>query len=151
MSEKRHPLTHSHQPTLLASSVSGLVILWLMSFAGEIYGDLDEAKRGHLFWAIAWLFPPFALNCINLALQFTFREFLQGPPRAIINVFAAVVTFVTFVFCALEIRQVLLPPNGPQNDVMDGMLIFLLSGWAVMILVAMILAYRRHRTTDEQG
>lgn len=142
------PLSTSYQPTLLSASVSGLVILWLITFAGEIYGDLGELRRFHLFRGIGWIVPIFAVNCINLAIQYSFQVRLRGRACATINVFASVTTFFGLAMAAYEIRNVLKPDSlaGRTTD-MEWMLAGLLGSWLVIVVASTVFAARATSAT----
>lgn len=129
-------LKNSYQPTLLSASVTGVVALWLLSFTGEIYGDLDETGRRHLFFALGWMLPPFAVNSVNLAILYAFRPWLSGRAVAVVNIFSAVVTFITLICATFELRKILLPKNFDANgyEFINFMLAALMSGWSLLIL-----------------
>lgn len=129
-------MTQGYQPTLLSASVNGLVILWMLSFAGEIYGDLDAQGRLHLFRAIGWLMPPFALSCLGLGVQYAFASFLAPGAKALINAAMPLITFVTLILCASEVRLILLSGIENQTGDMNWALALLLSGWGVMLMTA---------------
>lgn len=143
-----HPMTHGYQPTLLSASVNGLVILWMLSFAGEVYGDLDDEGRLYMFRAIGWLVPPFALSCLSLGIQYAFQGHLAPTAKALINAAMPLITFITLILCAFEVRLVLLPRDGVTTADMDFAAVILLSSWSVIILAALVLSWRRLTSTE---
>ena len=141
------PMTSGYQPTLLSASVSGLVTLWMMSFAGEIYGDLDGEGRLYLFRALAWLVPPFALSCVSLGIQYAFADYLSPLAKGLINAFMPSVVFITLIFCAFEVRLILLQDAINQTHDMNIALAFLLSSWSIVVIAMFThtILHRRRR------
>ena len=144
-------LANNYQPTLLSASVSGLVILWLITFIGEIYGDLDTEKQTFLFRSVAWIFPVFIFNCLNLGIQYAFRHVLSDAGCILINTASSATTFVAFGLCGWEIRRVVRPFDDMTaflGDIHAG-LIALWSEWIVLLAIVVGLALR-HRPSEKE-